>query len=80
MNAFRPIAGLLTACFFAIYPIPPASAQITSVYAFGDGVCTTTDNNSSTPSLYFGNRYCNGKVFIEYLNPLKRELVGKKII
>ncbi len=67
MNAFRPIASLLAAAIFSIFSPSPAVGQITSVYAFGDGVCTTTDNNSSTPALYFGNRFCNGKVFIEDL-------------
>jgi phospholipase/lecithinase/hemolysin len=67
MNAFRLFTGLVVASIFSIFPTPAALAQITSVYAFGDGVCTTTDNNSSTPELYFGNRYCNGKVFIEDL-------------
>ncbi len=67
MNAFRITARLLAALIFTIFSTSPAIAQITSVYAFGDGVCTTTTNNSSTPSLYFGKRYCNGKVFIEDL-------------
>ena len=67
MTAFRPIVGLLAAWILSICLAPAAFAQITSIYAFGDGVCTTTGNNSSTPSLYFGKRYCNGKVFIEDL-------------
>ena len=67
MNAFRPVAGLLAAWISIFFSPSAAFAQITSIYAFGDGVCTTTDNNSSTPSLYFGKRYCNGKVFIEDL-------------
>ena len=36
-------------------------------YAFGDGVCTTTSNNPAVPSLYYGHRESNGRVWIEVL-------------
>ncbi len=39
--------------------------SFTSLYAFGDGVCTTT--NSPGGSMYYGQRYCNGRVWIEVL-------------
>lgn len=43
------------------------AASYTSIYAFGDGVCTTTD--SPEPAhLYAEGRYCNGPVWIEYLS------------
>jgi phospholipase/lecithinase/hemolysin len=45
----------------------PAQAAFSSLYAFGDGVCTTTDNVSGPASLYYGNRYCNGRIWIEVL-------------
>ena len=45
----------------------PACAAFSSLYAFGDGVCTTTDNVSGPVSLYYGNRYCNGRIWIEVL-------------
>jgi len=43
----------------------PALAAFTSLYAFGDGVSTTT--NSPGGSIYYGKRYCNGRVWIEVL-------------
>ena len=47
-----------------------ASAGFSSIYTFGDGVCTTTD--SPTPSnLYSGGRYCNGPVWIEKISTLQ---------
>ena len=43
---------------------PSASASFSSLHVFGDGVCTTTDNESGA-SFYYGNRYCNGRVWVE---------------
>ena len=43
-----------------------AQAAFSSLYAFGDGVCTTT-NNTGGGSLYYGKRYTNGRVWIEVL-------------
>ncbi|OYV07059.1 MAG: hypothetical protein CFE26_03060, partial [Verrucomicrobiales bacterium VVV1] len=37
-----------------------------SLYVFGDGVCTTTDNASGA-NYFYGNRYCNGRVWVEVL-------------
>lgn len=36
------------------------------MYVFGDGACSTT-NNLTSGNLYYGNRYCNGRVWIEVL-------------
>lgn len=44
-----------------------AQAAFTSLYVFGDGVSTTTNNNSSNPDLYYGKRFCNGRVWVEVL-------------
>ena len=44
----------------------PAQVAFSSFYIFGDGVSTTTDNTSGG-SLYWGNRYCNGRVWVEVL-------------
>ncbi len=44
----------------------PARAAFSSLYIFGDGVCTTT-NNVSGLSYYWGNRFCNGRVWVEVL-------------
>jgi len=37
----------------------------TSLYVFGDGVCTTTNGPGGV--YYHGNRYCNGRVWVEVL-------------
>ena len=44
-----------------------AEAQFTSLYVFGDGMCTTT-NNGSGYAWYYGNRFCNGRVWVEVLS------------
>lgn len=47
----------------------PARAAFTSLYVFGDGVSTTT-NNVQTGALaadYYGYRFCNGRVWVELL-------------
>ena len=43
-----------------------APAAFTGLYAFGDGVCTTTGNTGGG-SLYYSNSYCNGRVWIQVL-------------
>ncbi len=43
----------------------PARAEFTSLYAFGDGVCTTT--NGPGGDSYYGNRKTNGRIWIEVL-------------
>ncbi len=51
---------------FAVYSAP---AAFSSIYIFGDGVSTTTNNTSPYPSgtNYFGRRYTNGRVWVEVL-------------
>lgn len=49
-----------------IFASPQIMAGFSSVYVFGDGVCNTNVTPSGgTP--YYGNRYCNGKVWVEVL-------------
>lgn len=55
--AFAWLSGLATL---------PASAAFSSIYVLGDGVCTTTAS-PSPPSLFYGNRFCNGRVWVEVL-------------
>jgi phospholipase/lecithinase/hemolysin len=43
-----------------------AQAAFTNLYVFGDGISTTT-NNTSGLSFYYGQRYSNGRVWIEVL-------------
>ena len=42
------------------------ASAFNSLYAFGDGVCTTT-NNDNGGALYHGKRFSNGRVWIEVL-------------
>jgi len=44
------------------------ASAFNSLYVFGDGVCTTT-NNSPGPytNSYYGNRNCNGRTWVEVL-------------
>lgn len=44
----------------------PTQAAFTSLYIFGDGVCTTTNNPVAGPS-YYGLRRSNGRVWVEVL-------------
>lgn len=43
-----------------------ARASFSALYAFGDGVCTTT-NNAYPGVQYYGKRYTNGRVWLEVL-------------
>jgi phospholipase/lecithinase/hemolysin len=45
----------------------PARAAFTSLYIFGDGVSTTTNNPSAGPLPYYGLRRSNGRVWVELL-------------
>jgi outer membrane lipase/esterase len=46
----------------------PAQAAFSSLYIFGDGVCTTTASiDPSVAYLYYGNRFCNGRIWVEVL-------------
>jgi phospholipase/lecithinase/hemolysin len=45
----------------------PARAAFTSLYIFGDGVSTTTNNTGGPAALYYGLRYCNGRIWVELL-------------
>jgi phospholipase/lecithinase/hemolysin len=44
----------------------PAQAAFTSIYIFGDGVCTTTTNKVAG-QYYYGLRNSNGRVWVELL-------------
>jgi len=47
----------------------PARAAFASLYIFGDGVSTTTNNiqTGSLAAYYYGYRFCNGRVWVELL-------------
>jgi outer membrane lipase/esterase len=52
-----------------------AHAAYSSLYTFGDGVCTTT--NSPGGAQFYGHRYSNGRVWIEVL--AERQGVGYEV-
>ncbi|MGB7769256.1 MAG: hypothetical protein WBN22_10450 [Verrucomicrobiia bacterium] len=47
--------------------VPQAQATFTSLYIFGDGVSTTTNNPSAGELPYYGLRRSNGRVWVELL-------------
>ena len=47
--------------------ISPLQAGFSSIYAFGDGVCTTTSSPVPANSYHEG-RFCNGRVWIEVIS------------
>lgn len=58
---------LLLALLLTVLPMQ-RTAAFTSLYVFGDGVCTTTVTHANNLKLkYYGNRYCNGRVWVEVL-------------
>jgi hypothetical protein len=44
-----------------------SEAAFSSMYVFGDGICTTNSTNVIPSQLYFGKRACNGRIWIEVL-------------
>ena len=60
---FRFTVSLL---FFG-FVVLSGQAEFSSLYVFGDGVCTTTNNESPPSIYYYGKRYSNGRVWIEVL-------------
>lgn len=42
-------------------------AAFSSFYIFGDGACSTTTTSNQPTAYYYGNRYCNGRVWVEVL-------------
>lgn len=71
-NAKSRAVPLLLALMLAFVALPRAFATFSSIYVFGDGVCTTTQSPSPLPAyLYDGARYCNGPVWIEKISTLQ---------
>jgi len=61
LRRFTICLGLLV-----VLGIHRSQASYTSFYAFGDGACTTTNNPFAGPA-YYGQRFCNGRVWVEVL-------------
>jgi phospholipase/lecithinase/hemolysin len=55
-----------TCLLFLAAAVLPAQASFKSLYIFGDGLSTTTDNRSGLP-YYYGQRYSNGRIWVEVL-------------
>lgn len=53
-------------CLLVVFGVSQTRAAFNSLYIFGDGASTTT-NNLSSPTLYYGQRFCNGRVWVEVL-------------
>jgi hypothetical protein len=60
-SLFRLIVAILLVASVAF----SARAAFTSLYAFGDGICTTT--NGPGGGGFYGHRNCNGRVWLEVL-------------
>ena len=61
LRHFTICLGLLV-----VLGIHQSQAAFTSLFVFGDGACTTTNNPFAGPAFY-GQRFCNGRVWTEVL-------------
>ena len=64
MKGFIRFTWCLLLFGFAIFP---AQASFTSLYIFGDGVSTTTNNPAAGFEPYYGLRRSNGRLWVELL-------------
>ncbi len=62
----KGLAQLIVLVLLSGPAVLPAPAAFSSIYIFGDGVSTTTDNPFAGP-YYYGLRRCNGRVWVEVL-------------
>lgn len=65
-GAVQSLARLLVIVWLSGLAVLPGQAAFSSLYAFGDGVCTTTDNIYGGAS-YYPYTYSNGWVWIQVL-------------
>ena len=64
----QPLLPFALALVLLATPVAPAQGGLSSLYVFGDGVSTTTNNiNPSVADFYYGHRFCNGRVWVEVL-------------
>jgi phospholipase/lecithinase/hemolysin len=54
-------------CLLVVFGVTQSRGAFNSLYIFGDGVSTTTNQNSSTPERYYEKRFCNGRVWVEVI-------------
>jgi len=62
----QKVVKFLTGILLLGFTVFPAHATFSSLYVFGDCISTTTNNTSGLP-YYYGQRYANGRVWIEVL-------------
>ena len=62
----KSLVRLIAFALLAGPAVLPAQTGFNSLYVFGDGVSTTT-NNTSGYSVYWGDRFCNGRAWVEVL-------------
>jgi hypothetical protein len=59
----------MAVCLLLVSALWATPSGYTSIYVFGDGVSTTTQNPPPLPTnLYNGGRYCDGPVWVEVLS------------
>ena len=60
--------AMLAGFLVSLCSVVQAPADFTSIYCFGDGVSTTTDNTDpAEQAKYYGQSFCNGRVWLEVL-------------
>jgi len=62
----QKIISFVVGVSFFGFTVVPVQAAFTSLYVFGDGISTTTNNTSGLP-FYYGKRFSNGRVWVEVL-------------
>ena len=62
----KTLVRLMLFVLFSGPAVLPAPAAFSSLYVFGDGVCSSTDNPNGG-SIYYLDTYCNGLVWVEVL-------------
>lgn len=65
-QAVQCVVRLLVFVLLSGPAVLPARAAFSSLYVFGDGVCSTTDNPQGG-SLYYPYTYSNGRVWVQVL-------------
>jgi hypothetical protein len=64
-DTVRSLVRLILFVLFSGSAILPARGAFSSLYAFGDGVCSSTDNADT--SHYYPNTYSNGRIWLQVL-------------
>jgi phospholipase/lecithinase/hemolysin len=69
VNSIKMLAMFRFLFLWMALAVPRASAGFSSIYVFGDGVSNTNNvPTSGGATNYHGDRFCNGRVFVEVLS------------